>query len=105
MQPIAAIPPYDPDEVKQLVGVRCRVPQRTNPSKHWWVEIAAVEFINEHCVCVLIEANHNKFGTPYWRALKDCWWRGQENDPLLLAMAKARAAARQNQASLGLHEP
>jgi hypothetical protein len=90
MQPAIAIPPYDEEKVKRLVGLRCAVPVLSNPAKRWWVTIKSVHFIHQRCVLCKVAADHPRFGKERWVALDECQWRGQKTEPLFVAIFKAR---------------
>lgn len=89
MQPACAIPPYDPETLKQLVGLRIRV-KRIGSSKFWWREIVDTRFVTPKAALVKLAAGpcHQK---PRWIGVSELLFQKHTDDPLAIALQKARA--------------
>lgn len=95
MQPAIAIPPYDPDRIQALKGLRVRVPTISNPNKYWWVDITDTRYISAASVFVLVAGDLDlerrfRFGKPKWVGLGAIRFKGHTDDPMIIAVIKAR---------------
>lgn len=90
MQHPAAIPPYDPAEVQELIGEFVGCPSISRSGKFWWGMIKQVQFIHPHSVLVCFSPNSHMGGKQRWVGLHELKWRGQSFEPLIGQMRKAR---------------
>lgn len=90
MQPWPAIPPFDPEELKLLIGLNVRVPVATNPKKNWWVEIQDVRYVNPNAALALCAGRGGFFGKPKWFSVEAIKFRGHIECPAAQAILKAR---------------
>lgn len=97
MQPAIAIPPYDPERIQALKGLRVRVPTISNPHKFWWVEIIDTRFISQATVLVLVAGSGDvdlskrfRFGNPKWVGLGAIRFKNHTDDPFLIRIIKGR---------------
>lgn len=89
MQPASAIPPYDPERLETLVGMRCAVPRLSNRYRVWWVRISKVEYVNQVKAVVRLVGG-KAFGRPKHYELSDVRFKNHSNDPLVIAVIKGR---------------
>lgn len=89
MQPAASIPPFDPETLKNLVGLSCKVPVASNPNKFWWAKIVEVSYISPKGALVLLRGGR-MFGKDKWFDVCRLVFKKQVYDELAIAVIKAR---------------
>lgn len=94
MQPAQSIPPLTEAGVKMLVGMRCSFARKTNASKVWWGKIEKVQFVNSISCAVWI-GSHGSAGHSRWHDLKHIRFSSHVDDPLKIAIHRARLEARE----------
>jgi hypothetical protein len=94
MQPPEAIPPYDEQEIENLIGKWCRVPAIKNPHRGDWCQVTDVRFLSPQMSLVWVVGGR-RFGKPRYVRIADVRWKGKkQTDPLIVALIKARAKAK-----------
>lgn len=89
MQPAAAIPAYDEESLKTLVGLRVQVPKK-NGKGTWWMEIKEVRFFTPNSAAFWVKGGPAS-GKARWIDPAFVRFRKHCDDPILIAIHKARS--------------